>query len=94
MAGHEATLADNQRTFRRANERFQDLVDDRSDGSKVPFFCECADVSCLGRIELEASDYYAIHLDRSQYIILDDHLTISGERVVEQVDGFQIVSKG
>ena len=93
MASRHATLVDNQRTFRRANERFQDLVDDRSDGFKVPFLCECADVSCLGRIELEASDYYAIHLDRSQYIILDDHLTVSGERLVEQVDGFQIVSK-
>jgi hypothetical protein len=93
VASREERLAENQRTFRRANERLEELVDDRSDGYRVPFLCECADRSCLGRIEMTASDYYAIHLDRSQYIVLDGHLTISGERVVEQVDGYQIVSK-
>ena len=93
MASRTERLAENQRTFRRANERFEELVEDHSDGYKVPFLCECADTCCLGRIELTASDYYAIHLDRSQYIILNDHLTITGERLVEQVDGFQIVSK-
>jgi hypothetical protein len=94
MASPEERLVENQRTFRRANERFEELVDDRSDGFKLPFLCECADTFCLGRIELTASDYYAIHLDRSQYVILNDHLTIVGERVVEQVEGFQIVTKG
>ena len=94
MASRDERLAENQRTFRRANERLEELVEDRSDGYNLPFLCECADKSCLGRVELTASDYYAIHLDRSQYIILDDHLTIRGERLVEQVDGFQIVSKG
>jgi hypothetical protein len=93
VASRDERLVENQRMFRRANERFEELVDDRSDGYKLPFLCECADPSCLGRIELTASDYYAIHLDRSRYIILDDHFTIPGERVVEQVDGFQIVSK-
>jgi hypothetical protein len=94
VASRDERLAENQHTFRRANERFEELVDDRSDGYKVPFVCECADESCLGRIEMSVSDYYAIHLDRSQYVILDDHLTITGERLVEQIDGFQIVSKG
>lgn len=93
MSSRHERLAENQRTVRRANERLEQLVDGRSDGYKLPFLCECADVGCLGRIELTASDYYAIHLDRSQYVILDDHLTISGESLVEQVDGFQIVHK-
>jgi hypothetical protein len=92
MAARDEGLAENQQTFRRANERFEELVDIRSEGSKLPFVCECADAFCLGRIELSASDYYAIHLDRSQYIILNDHSRIAGQRIVEQVDGFQVVS--
>ena len=94
MASRVEGLAENQRTFRRANERIEELADDRSDGHRFPFLCECADKSCLGRIELTSPDYYAIHLDRSHYVILDGHLTITGERLVEQVDGFQIVQKG
>jgi hypothetical protein len=93
VASRHERLAENQRTFRRANEAFQELAADNADGHKMPFICECADHTCLGRIELSASDYYAIHLDRFQYIILDGHLTISGETLVEQVDGFQVVSK-
>lgn len=59
----------------------------------MPFLCECADETCLGRIALTATDYYALHIDRSQYVVLDGHLTIRGETMVQKADGYKLVTK-
>ena len=93
MASRQETLVANQRTSRQANERFEQLAGVRADGHLMPFLCECADVNCLGRITLTATDYYALHIDRSQYVVLDGHLTIRGETMVQQADGFRVVTK-
>ena len=93
MASRHERLAENQRIVRGANERLEELIHDRADGANVPFLCECADEYCLGRVDLSTADYYAIHVDRSQYVIVDGHPRISGELVIEQVDGYQIVRK-
>ena len=84
----------NQRMFRAANERMQEMIDGEVPyGTVIPFLCECADKECLGRINMDASDYEGIHIDRDLYIILRDHPTIDGENVVEQQNGYDIVSK-
>ena len=93
MAARQETLVANQRTSRHANERFEELAGARADGHVMPFLCECADETCLGRITLTATDYYALHIDRSQYVVLDGHLTIRGETMVQQADGFRVFTK-
>jgi hypothetical protein len=95
MTSREERLAENQRIFRAANERLEVSVEARVDGrAPVPFLCECADIECLGRIEMTTGDYDAAHVDRDTYIILPGHPTIDGEEVVEDgLDGYLIVRK-
>jgi len=42
---------------------------------------------------LTATDYYAIHIDRSQFVVLDGHMIIRGETMVQQADGFRVGTK-
>lgn len=94
MSSRDERKEQNQRMFRAANERMQEMIDGEVPyGTVIPFLCECADSECLGRINIDASDYEGIHIDRDLYIVLRDHPTIEGEEVVDQQDGYDIVSK-
>jgi hypothetical protein len=93
MPTRQETLVAIQRSSRQANERFEQLAGARADGHLMPFLCECADEHCLGQITLTATDYYAIHIDRSQFVVLYGHLIIRGETMVQQADGFRLVTK-
>jgi hypothetical protein len=94
MASRHERLAENQRLFRDANERFEELIEARVDGrGPVPFLCECADLDCRGRIELTTSDYDAAHLEARQYVIVPGHSTIEGEEVVEDNGDYLVVRK-
>lgn len=87
-------LIENQQTVRSANERLQAaaadvvLVD-----QLVPFLCECADGTCLGRVDMKVAEYDEIHSDRNRYAILHDHELAAGEAVVEERALFDIASK-
>jgi hypothetical protein len=95
MATREERLAQNQRTFGDANERFGEVVSRAElDGNIVPFLCECADEFCLGRIELSLSQYEDTHLLPNTYVILPGHPRIEGEEVVEHLGTFLVVQKG
>ena len=59
----------------------------------VPFLCECADGTCLGRVDMKVAEYDEIHADRNQYSILHDHELANGEAVIEERALFDIVSK-
>jgi hypothetical protein len=94
MASRQERLAENQRLFRDANERFEELIGARVDGrGPVPFLCECADLDCRDRIELKTSDYDAAHVDAAQYVILPGHGMIDGEEVVEDNGDYFVVRK-
>jgi hypothetical protein len=94
MSRRDQHKEQNQQIFRAANERMQQVIDGQIPyGTVLPFLCECADHDCLGRINMDASDYEGIHIDRDHYIILRDHPTMAGENVVEEQDGYDIVSK-
>jgi hypothetical protein len=94
MSSRDERKEQNQRLFRAANERMQELIDGEVPyRTVIPFLCECADSDCLGRINIAASDYEGIHVDRDLYIVLRDHPMIDGEEVVDHRDGYDIVSK-
>jgi hypothetical protein len=38
--------------FRHGDESLHDAAVDAGEMSPVPFLCECADVNCLGRVDL------------------------------------------
>jgi hypothetical protein len=84
MSGRQERQELNQRMFRAANERMQQIIEGLEGqvpyGTVIPFLCEC-------------SDYMGNHIDRDLYIVLRGHPTIDGANVVEQDDGYDIVSK-
>lgn len=85
-----------QREFRYANARLLDVAvgpNASSDGQLIPFLCECADSGCLGRIQITAGRYDAIHLDQRDYVILPGHLRIAGEEILEQNEYYEVVKK-
>jgi hypothetical protein len=97
MSGRQERQELNQRMFRAANERMEEIIEGLGGqvpyGTVIPFLCECADEECRGRINIDSSEYMGIHLDSDLYIVLRDHPTIDGENVVEREDGYDIVSK-
>jgi hypothetical protein len=94
MSSRDVSREQNQRMSRAANERMQEIIDGQVPyGTVIPFLCECADTECRGRINMDASDYEGIHIDRDLFIVLRDHQTIDGQSVVGQEDGYDIVSK-
>jgi hypothetical protein len=95
MAVRDQKLAENQRLFRTANERLVERVDELNfDGASIPFLCECADADCLGRVDLTFSQYRGVRSESDRYVILPEHATIEGERVVEDNGHFHVVRKG
>lgn len=95
MTSRHEQLVENQQTFRYANERFQDIVRDALgvNGHRVPFLCECAEVSCRGRIDATLEEYEDAHFNRDDYFILRGHLRVTGEEIVGQRDGYDLVRK-
>ena len=95
MLSRHERLEQNQKMFRNANERFEEAVEQSAlDGVRpVPFLCECADIECMGRIEITTHDYDAAHIDSDHYVILPDHPTIEGEEMVEDNGSYLVVEK-
>jgi hypothetical protein len=95
MTGRDGRLRENQDLFRTGNERIGEVAKGAgADGLEIPFLCECAADTCLGRIELTFTEYEGVRSGSNQFVILPGHARIEGERVLEEVDGrFQIVRK-
>ena len=88
-------LVENQKSSRYANERMHELVRAQAtvDGRVVPFLCECADNSCGGRVDATLDQYEDAHFNRDDYFILRGHLRVTGEEIIGQRDGYDIVRK-
>lgn len=95
MTTRHESLVENQQQFRHANERFQEIVRDAVgvDGRRIPFLCECAEVSCRGRIDATLEEYEDAHFNRDDYFILRGHLRVTGEEIIGRSDGYEVVRK-
>jgi hypothetical protein len=86
-------LAENQRAFRNGNERLRGALEAIAGGEPVPFLCECTDDTCMARVDLTLEEYAGIRRHENRFVILRDHPTLAGERIVQE-DGFhQVVEK-
>ena len=92
MDNSHELLIENQRTFRGANERLNELIH-LTDGQLVPYICECARIDCLGRVVASVSEFVLIHEDRTRYFILPDHMRVDGEKILSANDRYEIVEK-
>ena len=62
-------------------------------GDPIPFLCECMDDTCLARVDLTLDEYEGIRRHENRFVIVHDHPTLSGERIVEENGPYQIVEK-
>jgi hypothetical protein len=92
MGSRDGRLAENQRTFRRANERLQELAK-VDDGTLIPFLCECADLSCLGRVDASIGEFEVIHEAEDRFFIVPGHPRMDGESVIDHTGRYEVVTK-
>jgi hypothetical protein len=96
MPSLEARLARNEVMFRAINDRIRELADriEQLETETLGFLCECADETCVERIELTTAQYDDIRAILARFVVLPGHeATPLVERVVYRSDGFVIVRK-
>ena len=93
MTTREKRLVENQRAFRIGNERLKGALETTAGSESIPFLCECMDDTCLARVELTLEEYEGVRDHGNRFVIVHDHPTLPGERVVEENDSYQIVEK-
>jgi hypothetical protein len=97
-----ARATHNQLLFREVNEQVGEvhaqfaLVDDF--GPPAPprtWICECANESCLERIEMSAEEYRRVRTSAARFIVApgDEHVLTGAERVVEKHERYWVVAK-
>lgn len=91
-ATRDDRLVDNQRSFRSASERFQDIVI-VEEQRLVPFLCECADKGCTGRVHATIGEFDAAHEKPDGSFLLPGHARVAGEKVFSSQGRFDIVSR-
>jgi hypothetical protein len=92
--------ARNETLFRNLNERLKEL-DDRLDTASVgapaadreEFFCECGQLECMGRFEMNRAQYEAVRAHSERFVVLPGHEDEQIESVVEKQDRFFVVEK-
>jgi hypothetical protein len=94
MPSREDRCAENQYRFNDVNNRFRELVEELAQpAQRLPFLCECADDSCLGRVELGVGEFAQLHDKEGVFVILPGHPRVNGEVVLQREDRFEQVEK-
>jgi hypothetical protein len=89
----EDRVAENEATFRRANEslyrRFQEL----ESVDLAPFLCECGDDRCTRTIRLNLQEYEEVRSQPGRFVIVPGHEILDVERVVEAGERYDVIEK-
>ncbi|MCW2963275.1 MAG: hypothetical protein JWO17_527 [Actinomycetia bacterium] len=88
---HAATK---QVVFREINEKLEGL--NASFSEIIPlgdFVCECADLTCIERIEMTVAEYEQLRAHPTRFAVCHGHVSPDAERVVEKRSGYTIVEK-
>ena len=92
MATRDDRLVDNQRSFRSASDRLEDIVI-VEEQRLVPFLCECADPGCNGRVHATVAEFDAAHERPGGAFLLPGHARLAGENVLSSKGRFDIVRR-
>lgn len=85
--------ARNEEIVREVNRQIEAAAQLHGVGSAMPFHCECAQTSCLEKIDLDAQTYEPILVERYRFLVVPDHVVPSVERIVETHAKFVVVEK-
>ena len=90
-------IAENQATFRDANERIEAAARELEIGGEVPFICECADAGCTEIVQLGLSVYAEVRRHERRFFTVPGHQRLSVESgagtVVGEGRGYVLVDK-
>ena len=96
MPSLEARLARNEVMFRAINERIRELAQrfEHVAGEPLAFICECADETCVERVNLTSAQYDDLRAIPARFVVVPGHeATPLVERVVFRSADFVIVRK-
>jgi hypothetical protein len=94
MASRDTRREENQKLFRRGNERLRDVaVAAVGPADPIPFLCECAADDCNGRVEVTNDEWESIAAQSNRYLMVSGHERSEGERVVGHVAEYEVVEK-
>jgi hypothetical protein len=88
-------MAENEATFRDANEQIQARARELEFPEPVPFLCECGDPDCHEIISVSPDAYADVRTRSTQFLVAPGHEDVSGSsgRVVAEHDGHLVVEK-
>ena len=92
-------VAENQSTFRAANEEIEAAARAMApDLPRVPFICECPETTCTRITRLRPEEYRAVRSDPTHFVVIPGHevCEVEGEqvaRVIAREDGYTVMEK-
>ena len=93
-ASRDSRREQNEKRFRRGNERLHYLVDGEvREATLIPFLCECADVSCMETVDVQLREWEEVASRPDHYIMVAGHPRSEGEEVVGSLREYDVVRK-
>ena len=91
-------IAENECLFRAANERIEREAESlHYRGEKIPFVCECPDLTCTDIVELSFDDYENIRAGPTRFFVVPGHQAVAVQAgaaiVIEERDDVCISEK-
>jgi hypothetical protein len=95
LMGTRATRREhNQLAFRKANEGFHDVVEDRvQEGQRIPFLCECAANDCFAKVEATLAEWESVAEQHNRFLMIAGHQHSEGEEVVGSLREYEVAEK-
>jgi hypothetical protein len=91
---HDVRAARNQSTFRAANEKLHAIEAAFGEIARTYVIaCECADVTCIRTIEIEAAGYRDVRASPRRFAVLPGHVYPDVEIMVSEFDDYAVVEK-
>jgi hypothetical protein len=93
MNRSEVQRAENEATFRRANENLARKAGELDlDEQATPYLCECADRGCTEVLMLTRSQYEHVRSDPRRFVVVPGHAEPE-DRLVDEQAGFHLIEK-
>jgi hypothetical protein len=85
--------AENEATFRLANESLEQKADELDlGGERTPYLCECRDERCTRVIQLSREEYEQVRKCPKRFVMVPGHQE-AADCVVQEEAGFTVVEK-
>ena len=91
----EERIAQNNATFREANEHISAAAGAYGVDAPVPFICECADAGCSEIVRMTHEEYEEVRADSRHFLNVPGHQTAAGAaaEIVAERNGYVIVER-